>query len=116
MPLFQPMLQKFKNWIRRGIVYMNMKKKIKEKLAESKPETTQDSVINIWENARHAIDLIEESGKYYLIVVKYNDLQGQVVSKVSLGSTRAVALRKAGFILGDKVLKNKDINEDYLND
>jgi len=94
---------------------MNLKKKIKEKLSENKTSSTEDT-IDLWEGARHAIDIIEKDNKWYLIIVKYNDLQGQIVKKVDLGSNKNVALRKVGFILGDKVLKNIELSKEYLDE
>lgn len=91
---------------------MSLKKKIKEKLTENK-EVKEGSTIDLWEGARHAIDIIEKNNKWYLVVVKYNDLQGQVVNTIDLGSNKNIALRKAGFILGDKVLKNIELPKEY---
>lgn len=96
-------------------MYMSLKKKIKQKLTENKSTEPSDT-IDLWEGARHAIDIIEKNNKWYLIIVKYNDLQGQVVNTIDLGSNKNIVLRKAGFILGDKVLKNIDLSKEYQNE
>lgn len=95
---------------------MNMKKKLKKKLEEVREQSTSESPakLDLWENARHAIDIVQEGSEFFLVVVKYNDLQGQVVNRVSLGDHRAKALQKAGFILGDKVLRKVDINKEFV--
>jgi len=92
---------------------MSMKEKVKSKLKSAAKEEvilTEDS------SYRHAIDIVLDNGKYYLMIVKYNPETGASapVNKIDLGSVKATALHKAGFVLGDKVLRGLDIKPEFL--
>jgi len=97
---------------------MSMKEKIKGKLKKTVEVEESVSITELAEDAsyRHAIDIVLESGKYYLVVVKYHPVSSTsvILNKVDLGSIKASALHKAGFILGDKVLRNIDIKPEFL--